>query len=174
MPSMSIVVITFDGEIEDFPVLVQTIDNLVASGTQRLVLDLESLPFINSAALGYLIKVQKVMAGHGGEIVLARLRPALKNILEMTQLDRVLPAFESPAAAIEYHGGSEVRRQEWREHRTGRLGTASRWGERRLAGSPPPTPCQSAWSLSPKVAFRPQISSSFSASLSSARACIRR
>ena len=43
MPDMSIVVINFDGEIEDFPVLVQSIDNLVASGTRRMVLDLDSL-----------------------------------------------------------------------------------------------------------------------------------
>lgn len=111
---MSIVVITFDGEIEDFPVLVQSIDNLIASGTKRLVLDLESLPFINSAALGYLIKVQKSMQERGGEVVLSRLRPALENILHMTQLDQVFPAFETNEEAIDYHGGAEVHRQAWR------------------------------------------------------------
>jgi len=111
---MSIVVINFDGEIEDFPVLVQSIDNLISGGTQRMVLDLDSLPFINSAALGYLIKVQKSMRKGGGEVVLTRLRPALKNILEMTQLDQVFPAFDSTEEAIAYHGGHEVRQHEWR------------------------------------------------------------
>ena len=111
---MSIVVITFDGEIEDFPLLIQSIDNLIASGTQRLVLDLETLPFINSAALGYLIKVQKVMKDLGGEVVLTRLRPAILNILQMTQLDRVFPAFETNEEAVDYHGGADVHRHAWR------------------------------------------------------------
>lgn len=114
MLSMSIVVIDFDGEIEDFPVLIQSIDNLVAGGTQRLVLDLDSLPFINSAALGYLIKVQKGMTSQGGELVLTRLRPAIRNILAMTQLDSVFPTFESTDEAIAYHGGMEARRHDWR------------------------------------------------------------
>ena len=35
-----VVVIEFDGEIEDFPILIQTVDNLIASGTRHLVLDL--------------------------------------------------------------------------------------------------------------------------------------
>lgn len=111
---MSIVVITFDGEIEDFPVLIQSIDNLVAGGTQRLVLDLETLPFINSAALGYLIKVQKSMKDLGGEVVLTRLRPAIRNILQMTQLDQLFPVFETNEEAVDYHGGADVHRHAWR------------------------------------------------------------
>lgn len=114
MQGMSIVVITFDGEIDDFPVLIQSVDSLVASGTRRLVLDLESLPFINSAALGYLIKVQKGMAKNGGELVLTRLRPALQRILEMTKLDAVFPAFETNEEAIDYLGGAEVKSHDWR------------------------------------------------------------
>ena len=53
---MDVVVITFDGEIADFPVLVQSVDNLIADGTQHMVIDLHTLPFINSAALGYLVE----------------------------------------------------------------------------------------------------------------------
>ena len=114
MPVMSIVVIDFDGEIEDFPLLVQSVDNLVESGTRHLVLDLETLPFINSAALGYLIKVQRTMAGHGGEFVLTRVRPALQRILEMTQLDRIFPAFATQEEAIDYLGGAEAQHRAWR------------------------------------------------------------
>ena len=54
------------------------------------------------------------MTNQGGELVLTRLRPALKNILAMTQLDSVFPAFETTEEAIEYHGGSEARRHGWR------------------------------------------------------------
>jgi anti-anti-sigma factor len=120
---MDVVVIEFDGEIEDFPILIQTVDNLIASGTRHLVLDLQGLPFINSAALGYLIKAQQAMEQEGGEIALSRLEPALTKILEMTDLDVIFPAFETieeavdfMSAAAEAEGVEEraYRRHDWR------------------------------------------------------------
>lgn len=118
---MDVVVIEFDGEIEDFPILIQTVDNLIASGTRNLVLDLEGLPFINSAALGYLIRAQKTMERECGEIVLSRLEPALLKILEMTSLDEIFPAFETVEEAIEFQRGSGenevgggIKKHDWR------------------------------------------------------------
>jgi anti-sigma B factor antagonist len=121
---MEVVVITFDGRIEDFPVLIQTVDNLIADGTTHIAIDLAALPFINSAALGYLIKAQKSIERQGGELALCRLQPAILNILEMTNLDVVFPAFETVDEAITYLGGDvtqpvgegkkPVRRQDWR------------------------------------------------------------
>lgn len=115
---MAITVIDFDGQIEDFPVLVQSVDNLVASGTRRLVLDLGTLEFINSAALGYLINVHKTLARHDGEVVLCRLRPVIQRLLEMTQLDTMLPAFDTAEEAVDYlrrdAAQEEVERPGWR------------------------------------------------------------
>jgi len=121
---MDVVVITFDGRIEDFPVLIQSVDNLMADGTNHLVIDLHALPFINSSALGYLIKAQKGMERQGGELALARLQPALLQILEMTNLDAVFPAFETVDEAVSYLGGDvtqvegegarAVRKHDWR------------------------------------------------------------
>lgn len=102
---MHVVVITFDGGIEDFPVLIQSVDTLIEDGTRHLAIDLHTLPFINSAALGYLIKAQKSMERQGGELALARLQPALQQILEMTNLDVVIPAFETVDEAVSYLGG---------------------------------------------------------------------
>ena len=122
---MDVVVIEFDGEIEDFPVLIQTVDNLIASGTRHLVLDLQGLPFINSAALGYMIRAQRAMERQGGEIALSRLEPALGKILEMTDLDVIFPAFETIEEAIDFLGatgerdlgspdaGRGIRRHQW-------------------------------------------------------------
>lgn len=99
--------IDFDGRIDDFPLLIQTVDNLIADGTRHIVVDLHSLPFINSSALSYLISAQKNMERQGGEIVLAQVQPAITKILEMTNLDVVFPSFQSVEEAIVYHGGDE-------------------------------------------------------------------
>ncbi len=102
---MDVIVITFDGQIDDFPVLVQTVDNLIADGARHLVIDLHTLPFINSAALGFLIKAQKSMEREGGELALARVQPAIQNILQMTSLDQVFPTFQDIQEAVGYLGG---------------------------------------------------------------------
>ncbi len=102
---MDVVVITFDGQIDDFPMLVQSVDNLISDGTHHLVIDLHTLPFINSAALGYLIKAQKSLEREGGEMVLARVQPAIQNILQITDLDKLFPSFEDVDEAVAYLGG---------------------------------------------------------------------
>jgi anti-sigma B factor antagonist len=102
---MDIVVIEFSGTIEDFPSLIQALDQRVADGDRRLVVDLHTLPFINSAALGYLLKARRSMEDEGGELVLARVQPAITRILEMTHLDEILPAFQTVEEAVVYLGG---------------------------------------------------------------------
>ena len=102
---MEIVVIEFEGGIDDFPHLIQTIDNLIADGTRRLAVDLHTLPFINSAALGYLIRASKSMEEKGGEFALARVQPAIQRILSMTNLEDLFPAFETVEEAVAYLGG---------------------------------------------------------------------
>ncbi|MDA1195451.1 MAG: STAS domain-containing protein [Planctomycetota bacterium] len=105
---MDVVVITFDGEIADFPLLVQSVDNLIADGTRHLVIDLHTLPFINSAALGYLVKARANLERKQGEMALSRVQPAIRNILEMTGLDEVFPAFGSAEEAVAYLGGDST------------------------------------------------------------------
>ncbi len=102
---MDVLVITFDGEISDFPVLIQSVDNLIADGTRHLAIDLHTLPFINSAALGYLVKARANLEKLEGEMALARVQPAIKNILEMTGLDVVFPSFDTIEEAVGYLGG---------------------------------------------------------------------
>ncbi len=111
---MDVHVISFDGAIEDFPVLIQTVDNLIADGTRRLAIDLHALPFINSAALGYLIKAHQGMEKQQGELALCRLQPALVQLLEMTELDTVFPAFETVDEAVAYLGGDPSKSDEAR------------------------------------------------------------
>jgi anti-anti-sigma factor len=120
---MDIIVIEFSGDIDDFPSLVQTIDNRIRDGDTHLVVDLHSLPFINSAALGFLIRAQKNVEEEGGELALARVQPAITRILEMAHLDAILPAFKTVEEAVVYLGGDpslpaesapRVRTEKWK------------------------------------------------------------
>jgi anti-sigma B factor antagonist len=97
---MDIVVVELKGGIADFPLLIQTVDGLIADGERRLVLDLGSLPFMNSSALGYLIKTRSVLQERGGQLGLARLQTAIRNILVVTNLESLFHLYDTADAAV--------------------------------------------------------------------------
>jgi anti-sigma B factor antagonist len=102
---MDIVVVEFEGGIDQFPRLIQTVDGLVADGERRLVIDLGTLPFINSAALGYLVKTQQTLNDLKGQLALVRVQQAIKNILTVTHLLPLFSLHDSVDAAVKSLGG---------------------------------------------------------------------
>lgn len=83
--------------------LQEEIDELAGSGVVRLVLNLRLVKFINSTALGAIIKASKMLAAKDGKLVLSRPSPFCREIIEKVGLDRVVPIYdtdESAAAAL--------------------------------------------------------------------------
>jgi anti-sigma B factor antagonist len=106
---MDIVVVELKGGIADFPLLIQTVDGLINDGERRIVLDLGSLPFMNSSALGYLIKTRSVLLERGGQLALARLQQAIRNILVVTNLESLFALYDTAdqaLKALEHHAHS--------------------------------------------------------------------
>ena len=97
---MDIVVVELKGGISDFPLLIHTVDGLIADGERRIVMDLGSLPFMNSSALGYLIKVRSILLERGGQLALVRLQQAIRNILVVTNLESLFALYDSAEAAV--------------------------------------------------------------------------
>src|SRR2546429_7418825 len=85
--------------------LLTTIDNLLASGATRMVINLEQVRYVDSAGLGALIEMHRKTKAKGGSLKLCHLRPNLKQALEMA---RLLPIFETcpseTAAAASFLG----------------------------------------------------------------------
>jgi anti-sigma B factor antagonist len=99
-----VVILKFTGEFDTFnlPAFSERIDKMIEAGDTSLVLDLHLLKFINSAALGYLIKTSKSVGQKGGEMVLARPSKFIKKTLMTLGLDDVFKIFESVEAAIQH------------------------------------------------------------------------
>lgn len=102
---MDIVVVEFEGGIDQFPRLIQTVDGLVADGERRLIIDLGTLPFINSAALGYLVKTQQTLNEMKGQLGLVRVQQAIRNILTVTHLMPLFSLHDSVDSAVKAMGG---------------------------------------------------------------------
>jgi anti-anti-sigma factor len=72
--------------------LLNVIDNLLASGATRIVVNLEQVNYVDSAGLGALIEMHRKTKAKGGGLKLCQLRPKLREALEMA---RLLPLFET-------------------------------------------------------------------------------
>jgi anti-sigma B factor antagonist len=90
-----VVILKFVGEFDAFnlPNFSSRIDSMIEAGDRQLVLDLHALKFINSAALGYLIKTSKRVKGLGGEVVIARPSKFVQRTLSTLGLDGVFTAY---------------------------------------------------------------------------------
>jgi anti-anti-sigma factor len=89
------------GEFDTFycALLQKEVDGLIASGANRVALNLRLVRFINSTALGAIIKASKILAANGGKMVVSRPSVFCKDIMEKVGLDRVVPMFDSDEAA---------------------------------------------------------------------------
>jgi anti-anti-sigma factor len=61
-----------------------------APGTRFVTLDLGNVEYVTSTILGHLVALHKRLQGAGGRLTLAGVRPAVQDILRVTQLDQVL------------------------------------------------------------------------------------
>ena len=85
------------GEFDTYYVrtLQEEVDALVAAGTANLVLNLRLVKFINSTALGAIIKASRQCQAKGGKLALSRPSPFCRGIIEKVGLDRVVSIYDS-------------------------------------------------------------------------------
>lgn len=85
------------GEFDTFycPHLHAEIERLIGAGETRVALNLRLVKFINSTALGAIIKASKTLAAKGGKLVIARPSKFCSDIIQKVGLDRVVPMFET-------------------------------------------------------------------------------
>ena len=89
------------GEFDTYyvPALQKEIDDVVKAGILRIVLNLRLVKFINSTALGAMIKSSKLLAAKNGKLVISRPSTFCRDIIEKVGLDRVVTVFDSDEEA---------------------------------------------------------------------------
>lgn len=94
-----------NGEVDlhTAPMLRERIHELTEQGTDRIVLDLGGLSFMDSTGLGVLVAGLKRLKSRGGELVLAQMQDPVKKVLQVTGLDKV---FDIRPSVGEVTGGT--------------------------------------------------------------------
>jgi len=95
------------GEFDSFycQPLLDKVEEQFDGGTNRVIFNLLRVRFINSTALGTLIKISKACKRRGGNLAISTPSPVCKKVIESLGLNAVLPMFGSDAEAEEFLAG---------------------------------------------------------------------
>ena len=68
--------------------------------SDRIVLDLSMIGFMDSTGLGSLLSCLRTVKGNGGSMTLAGLTPEVQQLFEMVLMDRVFDIYSGTADAV--------------------------------------------------------------------------
>lgn len=102
-PRQDYAILHLRGEFDTYyvPLLQEEIDSLLKAGTNRVILNLRLVRFINSTALGAIIRASKRLTAEGGKLVISHPSRFCADIIEKIGLDRVVGVFDTDEAAAQ-------------------------------------------------------------------------
>jgi anti-anti-sigma factor len=94
-------ILTLKGEFDTFycPALMQEVETLVERGVNHLILDLRLVKFINSTALGAVIKAHKRCRAEGGDLVIAQPSAFVRDVMSKVGIDKLITLHDSEGEA---------------------------------------------------------------------------
>lgn len=75
----------------------RNINDVVDSGADIVLLDLQDIKFMDSSGLGALVSAMKTVKTAGGKLCLCSVKDQVRMIFELTRMDRVFESFSDRA-----------------------------------------------------------------------------
>ncbi len=93
--------LTLKGEFDTFycPALMDEVEDLLDRGLNHLILDMRLVKFINSTALGAVIKAHKRCRAEDGDLVIAQPSPFVRDVMTKVGIDKLVVLHDDEAAA---------------------------------------------------------------------------
>ena len=76
------------------------IASLVSQGKKKILLNLEAVPYIDSAGLGEVVRTYTTVSRQGGALKLLNLTKRITDLLSITKLLTVFETFDSEGEAV--------------------------------------------------------------------------
>lgn len=76
------------------------INSMIHQGNKRLLLNLEGVPYIDSAGLGEIVRTYTTVSRQGGALKLLNLTKRIQDLLAITKLLTVFETFDSESEAV--------------------------------------------------------------------------
>lgn len=85
---------------EGTPLLRESVQNFLAFGYTRILLDLERIEYLDSAGLGELVRSHATVRNHGGHLTIIRPSDGVLRLLQITKLDKVFDIATDQSTAL--------------------------------------------------------------------------
>jgi anti-sigma B factor antagonist len=77
------------------------VNSLILEGQKKLVLNLEGVPYIDSAGLGEIVRTYTTVSRQGGRLKLLHLTKRIQDLLSITKLLTVFETYDSEQEAVQ-------------------------------------------------------------------------
>lgn len=101
--SGNIVILDLAGKItlgENTGILREELRSLLSQGSKSIILNMKDVSYVDSAGLGELVGAYTTATNQGGAVKLLHLQSKMKDLMQITKLHTIFPAFEDEAEAV--------------------------------------------------------------------------
>jgi len=77
---------------------------LVETGARKVLIDLQSVSYIDSASIGCLMDIHRLLQEKAGAVKLAGLQPRVETMISMTGVHKIIDIHREEADAVESFG----------------------------------------------------------------------
>jgi anti-sigma B factor antagonist len=78
----------------------QELESLMNRGCHRLALNLDRVSFVDSTGLSVFVHAVKAARAAGGNVNLIHPSPAVRSVLELTRLSRIMEIWDDESSAV--------------------------------------------------------------------------
>jgi anti-sigma B factor antagonist len=96
----SVLAVSGEVDVATVPRLREQLHGLVAQGSTKIVVDLDSVDFLDSTGLGVLVGALKRVRSNDGELSLVCTQPRIRKVFEVTGLTKVFSLYDSVDEAV--------------------------------------------------------------------------
>ena len=103
----NVAIVDLNGRItlgESTGILRDELRSLLSQGSKQIVLNMAGVTYVDSAGLGELVGAYTTATNQGGAVKLLHLQGKLKDLMQITKLHTIFPAFEDEKKAVESFG----------------------------------------------------------------------
>jgi len=75
-------------------------ETLSKSAAQRVVVDCQEVPYLDSTALNFVVGLFTTVKKVGGRLVVCGVNPRMTEVLRITHLDQIIPVYPDRQAAL--------------------------------------------------------------------------
>jgi anti-sigma B factor antagonist len=105
----NVAIVDLSGKItlgENTGILRDELRSLMSQGSKNIVLNMKDVSYVDSAGLGELVGAYTTATNQGGAVKLLHMQGKMKDLMQITKLHTIFPAFEDEQQALSSFGAT--------------------------------------------------------------------